>query len=160
MSNDRSEYVIKANRLPASENAFTFNGHEHEASVSFSPAGICPAAARTCTGIRTRRRSSSRMGTSASPSARRRSMLPPETSWSFPPGRRTSSSTSAPGGYGKSASTRSPGWTRSGWSREKYRPRPVFVRVRGSHAHGYGGPPPETPSGVYMIVFRNSTVVF
>jgi mannose-6-phosphate isomerase-like protein (cupin superfamily) len=35
MSNYRSEYVIKVNRLPAGENASTFNGHEHGASVSF-----------------------------------------------------------------------------------------------------------------------------
>ena len=35
MSNYRSEYVIKVNRLPAGESASTFNGHEHGASVSF-----------------------------------------------------------------------------------------------------------------------------
>jgi mannose-6-phosphate isomerase-like protein (cupin superfamily) len=35
MSRDGSEYVIKANRLPAGENASTFDGHEHGASVSF-----------------------------------------------------------------------------------------------------------------------------
>ena len=35
MSSDRSEYVLKVNRLPAGENASTFDGHEHGASVSF-----------------------------------------------------------------------------------------------------------------------------
>ena len=35
MSGDRSGYVSQANRLPAGENASTFNGHEHGASVSF-----------------------------------------------------------------------------------------------------------------------------
>lgn len=35
MSGDRRGDVIQANRLPAGENASTFNGHEHGASVSF-----------------------------------------------------------------------------------------------------------------------------
>ena len=35
MTNDRSNYVIDIDRLPAGENASRFDGHEHGANVSF-----------------------------------------------------------------------------------------------------------------------------
>ena len=35
MTSNRSEYVINIERLPSSENASGFDGHEHGASVSF-----------------------------------------------------------------------------------------------------------------------------
>ena len=35
MTSNRSEYVINIERLPGSENASRFDGHEHGASVSF-----------------------------------------------------------------------------------------------------------------------------
>ena len=35
MTSNRSEYVINIERLPGSENASRFDGHEHGASISF-----------------------------------------------------------------------------------------------------------------------------
>src|SRR5215203_500196 len=59
------------------------------------------------------------MGRCASPSARRRSRLRRDRSSSFLPGRHTSSYVRAQGGSGRSASTRQPGWRRSGSSDER-----------------------------------------
>jgi mannose-6-phosphate isomerase-like protein (cupin superfamily) len=46
MSSHRSDYVIEVERLPGSENASRFDGHEHGASVSFfisrNPPGTGP----------------------------------------------------------------------------------------------------------------------
>ena len=35
MTSNRSEYVFNIERLPGSENASRFDGHEHRASISF-----------------------------------------------------------------------------------------------------------------------------
>jgi hypothetical protein len=57
MTSSRSEYVINIERLPGSENASRFDGHEHgQASRSLSTA-TDPARDRTCTATLTKRRS-------------------------------------------------------------------------------------------------------
>ncbi len=61
MTSDRSDFVIDVDRLPGSENASRFDGHEHGASVSFFISRNRPG---------TRRPSSSRKGRCSSPSAR------------------------------------------------------------------------------------------
>ena len=122
MTSERSDHVISVELLPGGENASGFDGHEHGASVSFflgcNPPGSGPGLHRHPyeeTFI-------VQGGSARSPSARRRSRRPWETSSSFPPGRRTSSLVAVPDGSSRSASTRPPGWLRSGWSDEKHRP--------------------------------------
>jgi mannose-6-phosphate isomerase-like protein (cupin superfamily) len=117
MSSDRNEYVLKVNRLPAGENASTFDGHEHGASVSFFLSRNLPGS-----GPDLHRHPYEE--TFIIEDGNVRFTVGEETVEAtagdivvVPPGRRTSSSTSAPGGSGRSASTRSPRWTRSGWSR-------------------------------------------
>jgi hypothetical protein len=70
MTSDRSDYVIDIDRLPGSENASRFDGHEHGARISFFISRNRPGTGLSCTDTPTRRRSSSRKGRCASPSAR------------------------------------------------------------------------------------------